>query len=75
MSEQVSYGHPDNICNQISDVILIESLQHDHCSRVAAECQIKGYEIVVAGEITPRFQPDDHEVASTPIFQALGNCP
>ena len=41
-SEQVSCGHPDKICDQISDAIVTACLSHDRNSRVAAECMIKG---------------------------------
>lgn len=57
-SEQVSCGHPDKICDQISDAIVTDCLTHDKNSRVAAECMIKNYDIMIAGEITSRHQPD-----------------
>lgn len=57
-SEQVSCGHPDKICDQISDAIVTDCLRHDPNSRVAAECMIKDYNIVIAGEITSRRTPD-----------------
>ena len=57
-SEQVSWGHPDKICDQISDAIVTDCLQHDSNSRVAVECLIKGYYITIAGEITSQHQPD-----------------
>lgn len=50
--EQVSDGHPDKICDQISDAILTECLAQDKGSRVAAETLAKGYDIVIAGEIS-----------------------
>lgn len=50
-SEQVSNGHPDKICDQISDAIKIRHSQHDDLSRIAAETIIKDYEITVMGEI------------------------
>ena len=40
--EQVSGGHPDKICDQISDAIVTDCLKHDRHSRVAVECMIKG---------------------------------
>ena len=40
-SEQVSAGHPDKICDQISDVILSDCLHNDLNSRVAVETLIK----------------------------------
>lgn len=57
-SEQVSCGHPDKICDQISDAIVTACLSHDRNSRVAAECMIKDYEVIIAGEITSSYEPD-----------------
>lgn len=51
-SEQVSCGHPDKICDQISDAILDAYLTKDPYSRVAVETLIKNNNIVVAGEIS-----------------------
>lgn len=51
-SEQVSCGHPDKICDQISDAVVTECLRQDKRSRVAVETLIKNYDIVVAGELT-----------------------
>lgn len=61
-SEQVSCGHPDKICDQISDAILTDCLRHDRYSRVAAECLIKDYDVIVAGEITSTHEPDYIEI-------------
>ena len=57
-SEQVSCGHPDKICDQISDAIVTDCLRHDKSSRVAAECLIKDYDITIAGEITSNHEQD-----------------
>ena len=57
-SEQVSCGHPDKICDQISDAIVTDCLKHDKGSRVAVECMIKDYDIPIAGEITSSHIPD-----------------
>lgn len=57
-SEQVSCGHPDKICDQISDAIVTDCLRHDRNSRVAVECLIKDHAIIIAGEITSAHQPD-----------------
>lgn len=57
-SEQVSCGHPDKICDQISDAIVTDCLAHDKNSRVAAECMIKDYNIIIAGEITSKHRPN-----------------
>ena len=57
-SEQVSAGHPDKICDQISDAIVTDCLKHDRNSRVAVETLIKENHVVVAGEITSKHEPD-----------------
>ena len=57
-SEQVSAGHPDKICDQISDAIVMDCLKHDRNSRVAVEALIKENHVVVAGEITSKHEPD-----------------
>lgn len=51
-SESVSAGHPDKVCDQISDAILDAALEQDKNSRVACETLIKDNNVVVAGEIT-----------------------
>lgn len=53
-SESVTEGHPDKICDQISDAILDECLKQDPDSKVAVECLIKTGAVVVAGEMTTR---------------------
>lgn len=55
-SESVSEGHPDKICDQISDAILDEAHASDEESRVAVECLIKNDTLVVAGEVTSRAE-------------------
>ena len=44
-SEQVSCGHPDKICDQISDSLVTELLRIDKNSRIALETMIKDYDI------------------------------
>lgn len=51
-SESVSEGHPDKICDIISDSILDECLKHDHKSRVACETFVSTNFVGNAGEIT-----------------------
>jgi len=53
-SESVSEGHPDKMCDQISDAILDALLAEDPSSRVACETLVKTGMAVVAGEITSR---------------------
>ncbi len=51
-SESVTEGHPDKICDQISDAILDEILKNDPNARVAAETTVTTGLVLVAGEIT-----------------------
>ena len=51
-SESVTEGHPDKICDQISDAILDALLTQDECSRVAAEVVVNTGLVLVTGEIT-----------------------
>jgi S-adenosylmethionine synthetase len=57
-SESVSEGHPDKMCDQISDAILDALLERDANSRVACESLTKTGMVVVAGEITTQAQVD-----------------
>lgn len=57
-SEQVSAGHPDKICDQISDAIVTDCLKHDRNSRVAVEAMVKDEHVYVAGEITSKHEPN-----------------
>lgn len=70
-SEQVSCGHPDKICDQISDAIVTACLSHDRNSRVAAECMIKDYEVIIAGEITSSYEPD-YKTLVTDVLSRIG---
>ena len=51
-SESVTEGHPDKICDQISDAVLAECLRQDPASRVACETSITTGLVMVYGEIT-----------------------
>src|SRR3954470_14468417 len=51
-SESVTEGHPDKVCDQISDAILDGILEKDPTARVACETMVKTGMAVVAGEIT-----------------------
>src|SRR5262245_46728644 len=53
-SESVNEGHPDKVCDQISDAILDAILEQDPDARVACESLIKTGMVVIAGEITTR---------------------
>lgn len=49
-SESVSCGHPDKVCDQISDAILDEFLKQDQNAKVAVECFITNNMLVIGGE-------------------------
>jgi len=51
-SESVTEGHPDKVCDQISDAILDGILEQDPAARVACETMVKTGMAIVAGEIT-----------------------
>lgn len=55
-SESVTEGHPDKICDQISDTVLDACLEQDPTSRVACEAATKTGFVVLLGEITTRAQ-------------------
>ena len=57
-SESVSEGHPDKVCDQISDAILDTYLREDPNSRVACETMIKNNLVIIAGEITSEANPE-----------------
>ena len=62
-SESVSAGHPDKICDQISDAILDACLAQDPNSRVAIETAIKGDLLCLIGELTTTADVDFDAVA------------
>jgi S-adenosylmethionine synthetase len=62
-SESVGEGHPDKMCDQISDAVLDALLAEDPHSRVALESLAKTGLIVLAGEITSRARPDYVKIA------------
>lgn len=61
-SESVGEGHPDKVCDTISDAILDACLAGDPLSRVACETLVKSNMVVVAGEITTNAEFDYNEI-------------
>jgi len=61
-SESVTEGHPDKICDQISDAILDEMLSKDPESRVAVECLVTTGSVHVAGEVTTNAYVDIQQI-------------
>ncbi|XP_065835291.1 methionine--tRNA ligase, cytoplasmic-like [Oscarella lobularis] len=61
-SESVGEGHPDKMCDQISDAILDECLRNDPLSKVACETATKTGMIMVLGEITTKSRLDYQKI-------------
>ncbi|MBP3191595.1 methionine adenosyltransferase [Natronogracilivirga saccharolytica] len=61
-SESVSEGHPDKVCDQISDAILDAMLEQDPDSRVAVETLVTTGLVVVSGEVTTKAYVDIQEL-------------
>merc|ERR1712070_487389 len=57
-SESVNEGHPDKICDQVSDAVLDACLKADPKSKVACETATKDNMVMVAGEITTQAKLD-----------------
>jgi S-adenosylmethionine synthetase len=70
-SESVSEGHPDKVCDQVSDGVLDAHLAGDPNSRVACETLVTTDLIVVAGEITSDQQVD-HEKVARDVVRKIG---
>ena len=66
-SESVGEGHPDKVCDTISDAILDACLAQDKTSRVACETFVKSNVVVVGGEITTRAKFDYNKVIRAAI--------
>ncbi|HSW51742.1 MAG TPA: methionine adenosyltransferase [Sulfuricaulis sp.] len=62
-SESVSEGHPDKVCDQVSDAVLDAILTQDKSARVACETLVKNNLVVLAGEITTKAHVDFDKVA------------
>ena len=65
-SESVGEGHPDKVCDTISDAVLDACMAQDRYSRVACETYAKSDRVIVGGEITIPNLPDD-----TPLEKVL----
>lgn len=68
-SESVSEGHPDKICDQISDSILDAILAQDQSARVACEVAISNNLVLVIGEITTTASVDYERIARQTIAE------
>ena len=66
-SESVGAGHPDKVCDQISDAILDEALRLDKNSRVAVETLVTVNKVVLAGEVSCNEKIDFEDIARKKI--------
>ena len=74
-SESVTEGHPDKLCDQVSDAILDAHLAQDPMARVACETAAKTGMVLVFGEIMPKTyalqNPDRAALAVAPAFRVI----
>ena len=70
-SESVSEGHPDKVCDQISDAVLDAVLKQDKMSRVACETLVKNNLVMLAGEITTEAVVNFDSIARD-VIRAIG---
>lgn len=70
-SESVCAGHPDKICDQVSDAVLDSALKTDKNARVAVETLVTKKFIVLAGEVTTSAHLDYKKIAAS-VIRSLG---
>lgn len=68
-SESVTEGHPDKLCDQISDAIVDHILQRDPCSRVIAECAVSTAIVFIAARFSTNASIDFANIARQVINQ------
>ncbi len=69
--ESVTSGHPDKVCDQISDAILDECLRQDSFSRVAVETFGSHGHLVIGGEVTTKAKVDYKKIAEE-VYKNIG---
>jgi S-adenosylmethionine synthetase len=72
-SESVSEGHPDKLCDQVSDAVLDACLEQDKESRVACETLVTTDLLVLSGEITTRAEVNWEKLARQVVYD-IGYC-
>jgi S-adenosylmethionine synthetase len=74
-SESVGEGHPDKVCDTISDAVLDACLRQDRHARVACETYAKSHTVIVGGEITIPNLPETRALESVlPISKIVRDC-
>src|SRR5204863_2664962 len=74
-SESVGEGHPDKVCDTISDAVLDACIRQDRNSRVACETYAKSHTVIVGGEITvPNLAEDRPLETAVPISKIVRDC-
>merc|ERR1712119_234362 len=67
MGEAVNEGHPDKLCDQVSDAVLDACLKEDPKSKVACETATKDNMVMIAGEITTQAKLDYDKIVRTAV--------
>lgn len=70
-AENITFGHPDKVCDQISDAILDECLRQDENSRAGIEVVGGHGKLFITGEVTTTAQFDAKEIAQA-VYQEIG---
>jgi len=70
-AENISWGHPDKVCDQISDAILDECLRQDPYSRVAVETMGGHGKLFILGEVTTKAEFDSEKIARE-VYREIG---
>lgn len=70
-SESVTPGHPDKLCDQISDAILDAYLEADPLARVAVETMATARGVILAGEVTSRASVS-HDAVAAQVLREVG---
>ena len=70
-AESVTIGHPDKVCDQISDAILDECLRQDPNSRVAVEVAAGHGKMIIIGEVTSKAKFDAAQIARQ-VYKEIG---
>src|SRR5438094_3677428 len=74
-SESVGEGHPDKVCDTISDAVLDACLKQDRHARVACETYAKSHTVIVGGEITLSNLAEDRALETVvPISKIVRDC-